>query len=337
VSTGGFGQPVETPVDAVRVGDWVGVTYGGEWPSAPALVPRPAYGPIRGSEKAITIPRVMTGDLAFVLGAYLAEGHTIRSNWSVILTNSVIEVLEKAQAAWREVFGLNSRITRQPGRCTGLVVSSKRLVEFMDGLIIGSRASNKAVPQCILDGTREHVLAFLQGAALDADTTTCTASKWAICLESSKAIDGLQDLVTMLGVRNAQIPKFDRQMNKTYYELYAPGRAGQELCRLVPFLEPDKASRASAYVAEHLGAGTADVIPGVVGRELYDMVPTGKGGPSGGGGRQKLRHLRYPRTTRVCRSSVRHAQEAGAVLPEWLDGLVSSPVKFSPVVDVVRS
>lgn len=113
VSAGGVGQPVETPVDAVRVGDWVGVTYGGEWPSAPALVPQPSYGPIRGSEKAITVPPVMTTDLAFLLGAYLAEGHTTRCNWSVILTNSVVSVLEKAQAVWRDVFGLKSRIARQ--------------------------------------------------------------------------------------------------------------------------------------------------------------------------------------------------------------------------------
>jgi hypothetical protein len=206
VSAGGVGQPVKTPVDAVRVGDWVGLTYGGEWPSAPALVPRPSYGPIRGSEKAITIPPVMTSDLAFLLSAYLAEGHTIRSNWSVILRNSVMEVLEKAQAAWREVFGLNSRITRQPGRCTGLVVSSRRLVKFMNGLIIGSRAANKAVPRCILDGSRDHALAFLQGAALDAYATTCTASKWAICLESSKAIDGLQGLLTKLASRTLRSP-----------------------------------------------------------------------------------------------------------------------------------
>lgn len=336
VSAGGVGQPVETPVDEVQVGDWVGVTYGGEWPPAPALVPQPSYGPIRGSEKAITIPPRMTEDLAFLLGAYLAEGHTTRSNWSVILTNSVVSVLEKAQTAWRDVFGLESRITREPGRCTGLVVSSKRLVEFMDGLAIGSRAANKAVPHCILDGSREHALAFLQGAALDAYTTTSTASKWAICLESSKAIDGLQDMMTKLGVTNAQIPKFNRQMNKTYYELYAPGRAGQELCRLVPFLEPDKENRARAYVAATLGGGTADVIPGVIGRELYDMVPRGKGGRNGGRGRQKLRHLRDPRTARVCRSSVKRAREAGATLPDWLDRLLESTVRFSPVVDVLR-
>lgn len=336
VSAGGVVPPVLTPVDTIQVGDWVGIRYGGEWPAGPALVPQPSYGPIRGSEKTITVPPTMTGDLAFLLGAYLAEGHTIRSTWSVILTNSVIDVLERAQAAWRDVFGLRSRITQQPDRCPGLVVSSKRLVEFMDGLAIGSRASNKAVPQCILDGTREHALVFLQGAALDAYTTTCTASKWAICLESSKAIDGLQDLVTKLGVTNAQIPKFNRQMNKTYYELYAPGRAGQELCRLVPFLEPDKADRASAYVTEHLGPGNADVIPGVVGRDLYDLIPRGRGGLNGGGGRQRFRHLRDPRTTRVCRSSVKCAREAGATLPEWLDRLLDSPIRFAPATGVIR-
>lgn len=178
---------------------------------------------------------------------------------------------------------------------------------------------------------------LLEGAALDAYTTTCTASKWAICLESAKAIDGLQDLLTNLDITNAQIRKFNRQMNKHYYELYAAGRAGQELCRIVPFLEPDKADRAKDYVAATIGAGTADVMPGVVGRELYDLVPKGKGGPNGGRGRQRLTHLRDPRTTRVCRTSVRRARAAGAILPAWLDELLDSPVRFSPVVDVLQN
>ena len=42
------------------------------------------------------------------------------------------------------------------------------------------------------------------------DTTTVTASKWAICLESAVGIHGLQELLTRLAVPNAQIAKFNR-------------------------------------------------------------------------------------------------------------------------------
>ncbi len=110
-------------------------------------MPPPDHRRCRGSEKSIRYPAKLTTELAFLLGAYLSEGHTTRSNWSVIVTNSVMSVLERVEQAWLDVFGLKARITRQPGRCTGVIVSSKRLVEYMDVLGCGSRASNKRVPQ----------------------------------------------------------------------------------------------------------------------------------------------------------------------------------------------
>jgi hypothetical protein len=333
VSPQGLAVPTLVPSRHVEAGDWVGITYGGEWPDEPAKLPPLADRPLRRNEKRIRLPGMMTSDLAFLLGAYFSEGHTSRMNWTVTITNSVEDVLERVRQAWHDVFGIRTRLARPADRCMHVTAASKRVVEFMTQLEIGSRASHKAVPACIMQGTREHAITFLQGAALDAYTTTVTASKWAICLESAVGIHGLQELLTRLAVPNAQIAKFNRQMNKTYFELYAPGRAGQELCRMVRFLEPDKAARADAYVAATIGRGGDDVIPGVSGRELYDLVPKGQSGRKGNGsGRQALRYLCDARTARVCRSSVKRAREAGATLPDWLDELVDSPIRFSPVV-----
>lgn len=277
----------------------------------------------------------MNADLAFLLGAYLAEGHTTRSNWSVILTNSVEDVLLKAQQAWWDVFGLRARITRQPDRCMGLVVSSKRLVEFMDLLGCGSRASNKTVPKSVMDGQRADALAFLQGAALDAYVTHTRAAKWGICLESHEAIDGLQDLVTRLGVVNAQIPKYNRTYEKTYFELYAAGAQGQTLCREAPFLEPDKFARAEEYLSKAYGPGANDVIPGLDGQSLYESVPPGRSGRNGRGtGRQALTHLCDSRTRMVSRRSAERAREAGAVLPPWAQQILSEGTHFAPIVSV---
>ena len=52
----------------------------------------------------------MTEELAFLLGAYAAEGHTTRSNWTISITNSVPEVLERVRQAWQDLFGLQARI-----------------------------------------------------------------------------------------------------------------------------------------------------------------------------------------------------------------------------------
>lgn len=336
VSADGDAIPDLIPASQVRIGDFVAIRYGWEWPTAAAALPVLNWGRQRGSEKQIQARERMTNQLAFLLGAYLSEGHTTRSNWSVIVTNSVMSVLERTQQAWRSEFGLEARITRQPGRCTGLVVSSKRLVEFMDVLGCGSRAANKRVPDVIMRSTQEHVLAFLQGAALDACTTTVTATKWAICLESAEAIDGLQELVTRLSVPNAQIPKFNRQVQKTYFELYAPGRAGQELCARIPFLEPNKAARAAEYMRLNVSDRDAtDVIPGVKGADLYELLPTGTRGRKGKGtGRQRFRSLCDPRTRHITRAMIARVRAAGGILDPWLDELIDAQVRFVPVVPV---
>ena len=71
------------------------------------------------------IGRVAAGppELALLLGAYAAEGHTSRRTYTVTITNSVEAVLERVVAAWKSEFGLDARITREPGKCPGVVVS----------------------------------------------------------------------------------------------------------------------------------------------------------------------------------------------------------------------
>jgi hypothetical protein len=314
------------------MGDFVAIGYGTKWASGPAplpvLPPRQRY----GSEKSIELPTEMTHELALFLGAYLSEGHTSRSNWSVVITNSVLGVLKQVRDAAEAVFALRGRLNEPKTRCPHLVLSSKRLVEFMDLLGCGCRAAEKRVPAVIMESSREHVLTFMRGVALDAYSTHQYAGKWAICLESAAGINEIQDLMTMLGIANAQIPKLNRTMGKTYYELYAAGPWGQEMCRLVPFLEPDKAAKAEEYMKRPYRTPSTDIIPGITGPELYALVPIGRNGRNGRGtGRQSLRHLCDPRTRGVSRASVERARAAGATLPAWLIEVLETPMRFVPV------
>ncbi|QIX27962.1 hypothetical protein ncot_16220 [Nocardioides sp. JQ2195] len=197
VSAGGDEVPRLIAAGDVEPGDYVGVRYGGAWASEPAVLPRPVDRPLRGREKAIRIPKTLTDDLALFLGAYFSEGHRNLCNWTVVITNSVDSVLERVQQACFATFGLQGQIIHQNGKCPGFNVASKRLVEFLALLGCGGRASEKRVPPVIAASTRERVLTFLQGAALDAYTCTTGLPRWAICLDSSDAIDELQDLVTV--------------------------------------------------------------------------------------------------------------------------------------------
>ena len=152
---------------AIRRGTLVGDS------SKPARHPA-SRGPM-GTRSRSRLPHRDVEELAFLLGAYAAEGHTISSNWTITITNSVPEVLERVRRAWESEFGLRARITAEPGRCPGVVVASKTVVEFMAALGCGSRASEKRIPDAVLCSPREMVLSFLQGLALDAYVTTKTA------------------------------------------------------------------------------------------------------------------------------------------------------------------
>ncbi|MFP5319943.1 MAG: adenosylcobalamin-dependent ribonucleoside-diphosphate reductase [Acidimicrobiia bacterium] len=315
-------------LDEIEIGDYVGVQQGTElWSVLPARFddfrPSPGY----GSQKAVSVPVEMSAELAFLLGAYASEGHTSRSTWTVVITNADEGVLERVASAWRNLFGLRPRVVRQPGKCPGVVVSSKTLVEFLEHLGCGSRASNKRIPDVVLRSPREMVLAFLQGLALDAYTTVATAPKWAICLDSPGLLDDLQAVLSNLGVLHGRVDKRNRTNGKAYGEVYVTGEQAQHVLRLVPFVEADKAERSQALLARPFAArNTADVVPGIAPADLYRMIPEGHGL------RSELNYLCDPRTLHVTRRSLeRVAALPGVDLPPWLRSVLEDDLHFSPV------
>ncbi len=336
--TAGEGGLVWKTLGELQPGDHVATQYGADlWSSVPASLRDVVTSRSYGNQRSVTLPQEMTEELALLLGAYAAEGHTSRSNWTITITNSVDSVLERIQAAWQSVFGLTARIDRQPGKCPAVVLSSKTVVEFMTELGCGSRASEKRIPDAVLRSPRDMVLAFLRGLALDAYVTTATAPKWAICLDSPALLDDLQAVLTNLGVVHGRVSKFNSEYGKSYDEVYAAGYQGQLLVSMVPFLEPEKAAAAAHYLAQSYGTGTADVVPGITGRELYNLIPAGKPGRGGvRGDRSSFAFLLDERTTHVTRRTVeRVASLDGVVLPGWLRQVLDGNLHFSPVDSVV--
>ena len=333
------GELIWLRLDEIGLGDWVATKYGADmWASTPArfddVVATSRYGP----QERVTIPDEMTEELAFLLGAYVAGGHTSRSNHSVVVTNSVDAVLERVARAWRSEFGVDARIVRRDGTCPQVVVAAKTIVEFLDHLGVGDRASTKRIPDAVLRSPRAMVLAFLQGLALDACTTDSTMVKWAICVDSAALLDDLQAVLTNLGIVHGRISKLDREHGKHYDEVYAAGDHAAALCRLVPFVEPDKAARAERLLERVMQpTGTADVLPGLRGRDLYELLPKGTSGRSGRGtGRaNEFGFLCDPRTHHVTRRSLeRVAAVPGVELPSWLRTVLDDGLHFSPVSDV---
>jgi ribonucleoside-diphosphate reductase alpha chain len=245
-------------------GDQVAIQNGAElWSSVPASLQGIPVSPAYGPQGSVTLPTEMSEELAFLLGAYAARGHTARGNWAITITSSVPDVLERVHRAWQELFGLQARITREPGKSPEVVVASKSVAEFMAALGCGTNSSDKRVPDAVLRSPREMVLSFLQGLALEAYVTTSTAPKWAICLDSPALLDDLQAVTTNLGVMTGRDIKHNTAYGKDCTEVYAAGPQGQLMVSLVPFLEPDKAARAAEYLRMDIHQGTSDVVPGI--------------------------------------------------------------------------
>jgi intein/homing endonuclease len=314
----------------VAVGDYVATSVGSEmWaanaPSFEDFTPTKAY----GCQKAVRLSERITTELAFLLGAYAAEGHTARSKWTVTITNACDRVLARVVCAWESEFGIASRVVRDPGKCPGVVASSKTVVEFLEYLGAGSRASDKRIPAVILRSPRDMVLAFLQGLALDAYVTVSTAPKWGICLDAPDLLDDLQVLLANLGVMTGRVSKYNREYDKYFGEVYATGEHAQRLATFVPFIEPEKNARAAALCGRTFARAhdTADVVPGVSRKTLFDSLPRRF--------RNEFRFLCDPRTEHLTRHSLeRVAAVPGVVLPSWLTTVIASGLHFSPVTSV---
>ena len=143
-------------LDEIDVGDMVATEYGADlWSTLPArlrsLRPFARY----GSQKSVRIPSEMTEELAFLLGAVRIGGAHDPSELDDPITNSVPEVRERVVAAWKSEFDLDAKIVDDGVRCPDVLVSSKTIVEFLEHLGCGARASEKRIPAAVLTSPRQ--------------------------------------------------------------------------------------------------------------------------------------------------------------------------------------
>lgn len=288
-----------------------------------------------GRQKSIQVPQVLDEDLALLLGMYASEGHTAGSIWSIVITNSVPAVLQRAAALWHSCFGIEARVVQYGSRCASTVAASKTAVEVMAELRCGSRASEKRIPLGIMESPKPVVLAFLQGLWLDAYTSVAGMPRWGLCLDSPALLDDLQTLLRRLGIVTGRVTKYNPTYDKSYDEVYATGDNAKRLVRLVPFLEPDKAAAAQRLLDCDIDVrrNGADVVPLVHGSALYAEIPRGHSGRGGAGTgvAVKWRNLCDKRTVWPSRHMVERIAAAGYRLPPDVQRVLDERLHFSQV------
>lgn len=318
-------------------GDWVALSYDTDraFPEEPVRLGSFSLSASYGSQKSIRVPDVLDEDLALLLGMYASEGHTAKRTWTVVITNSVPAVLERAVEFWRSCFGIEARVAQYGRRCAGTVAASKAAVEVMTQLRCGARANEKRIPLGIMESPEPVVLSFLSGLWLDAYTSVSGVARWGLCLDSPALLDDLQTLLRRLGIVTGRVTKYNPTYDKSYDEVYATGDNAKRLVRLVPFLEPDKAAAAQRLLDCDIDirSNGADVVPLVHGSELFAEIPRGHSGRGGAGTGVaiKWRSLCDKRTVCPSRHMVERIAAAGYRLPPDVQRVLGEQLHFSPV------
>ena len=337
------GRLQDVDVRELLVGDWAALSYEPDDAFSKEQVSLGTFSLSRayGSQKVTRVPAVLDEELALLLGMYASEGNTTRSNWSIVITNSVPAVLQRAAELWRLCFGIEARVVQYGSRCASTVAASKAAVEVMAELRCGSRASEKRIPLGIMESPRPVVLAFLQGLWLDAYTSVAGMARWGLCLDSPALLDDLQTLLRRLGIVTGRVTKYNPKYDKSYDEVYATGDNAKRLVRLVPFLEPGKAAAAQRILDRDVDVrrNGADVVPLVHGSALYAEIPRGHGGRGGAGTGVAVqwRSLCDKRTVWPSRHIVERIAAAGYRLPPDVQRVLDESLHFSPVTAVTNA
>lgn len=313
----------------LRPGDWLAIRIGTDvWPEEDAdlsgFTPSPAHGP----QKVIRWPSRMNPDLAWLLGAYVADGAMFHQNYTVKLFKNDPSVLQRWVRIVHDQFGVDGKIRR--GRtCDEAVVASKTLVEFLTYCGMSTGASHKEVPWVVLRSSRASVLAFLSGVLLGGYVVPKT-QRVGLTSKSRMLVRQVQLLLANLGIWSNIIVKKSPKYG-SFYDLTICGDHARNLLSQIHLDEPHKAERANAILRMATRANPMDVLPFVRSQEVLSELP--------GSVRARYdsvaKRIRVMANRRMTRSlAVRVLDDPDVPAPDGVAFAVQNHLHFVPIVEV---
>ena len=182
------------------------------------------YPEIRNRQKKHRLPLFMNEDLAFVLGAVVAEGYISKAQ--IGFCNTDKEFIAKFKASFKRAFPdcrLHEFIRRPVGytkkHYTSLEIHATHVVEFFRNLGLSTgRAKDKAVPEVIFLSTKNSAGSFLKGFA-EGDGSVNTGPRTPdICLMSTSKnlMQKMQILLLRFGIDSS----YRFQKTRNIYKLF---------------------------------------------------------------------------------------------------------------------
>ncbi len=302
-------------LNEIKKDDLIAVQYGADlWATRSPKIKDFKSTPLYGNQKRIQIPTEITQDLAFLLGAYCADGHISISTWTTCISNTDIELLQILRGLVKQLFDIESKVVKQSDRCPVLVCASKTLIEFLDFLGVGRNSTNKNIPDLILQSPKNIVLSFLSGLFLDSYIIN---NKWVMSQASNKLLDSLQTILTNLGIVTSRIRKFNKEYNRYYDEIYCSAENQKNLLNLVEYPTARKRNKAKEWLSNYQTYTT----------NTSDIIPIDK----------KYWKIQDKRTTNLSRATVQQVFDSGMPLPNYAKLLIRNNIHLSPVTNVQDS
>ena len=163
------------PASQLAVGDWIQLAVGTEvYGNITELsYNRADYVKKITNRKEVTLPTVLTPELAEWLGMYMADGHFSASNGSfcIHLTNDDDSVRDRFKELSEKLFAVEAKHKYQKDRSPSVAITSKMLGEWLSDMFhINEKALGKNVPDLVLRSTKEVQQGFIRGLTLDSAT-----------------------------------------------------------------------------------------------------------------------------------------------------------------------
>lgn len=194
----------------------------------------------------VTIPDRMSPELAAFLGYLVGDGHVSRVKRHLgLTTGDEPQALAFAKLA-RDLFGVEPRLKREPGKLR-VFVHSETLSDFLVeglGLTHGPSAREKHVPDGVLRSPEPVVRAFLR-AYFDCDGH---AGKQGVILSTTS--DRLAEQVQLLLLNYGVLTRRRRQKDGCWH-VHASGESAKAFAEKVGFGLERKQAALEAYVREH--------------------------------------------------------------------------------------
>jgi len=303
------------------------------WPEQPVDL-HPFYPPVlqKSRTKQHTLPETLDEDLAFILGALLAEG-TFRDQ-VIEFTNTPGDFADHFIQSWRRVFP-TCRLhifEREPvgyGKKPFLQmqVVSRHIIPFIRALGLSGRSAQRQIPEAILRSPRNVAAAFLRGL-FEGDGAVEKSGRSLLRINLTARNHLMLRQVQTLLLRFGIVASLNNDRTKQVHRLLISGRDNLALfANEIGFTSAVKSKALAAILDLHTGKALSrtDYIP-----YLAEYVRT----HATRGQREWLSKHNFDRSDRLTATLPRFAQVLPAVAVAEIENLASQHYLFERVESI---